>query len=278
MAFTKSTKKYTVVKSTLIGSEFASFPIGTHISKKGPYYKTLTKFFGSRGLVDCPVQLFTGSPKSWRRSKLNEKDIEKTREWIGKFDAKVYIHSIYLINLAKRAEEIPKALAILRYDLELGARYGFLGVVVHCGKSLTESEEVAENRMYDNCISMLQYATEACPLLIETPAGQGTEILTKLESFSSFYGRFTPEQKKLCKLCIDTCHIFASGYEPMIYLTFIQYNHPGSIALVHYNDSKCPKGSCKDRHEVPGQGCIGPSKMKEVANWCVEHNVDMIYE
>ena len=84
--------------------------------------------------------------------------------------------------------------------------------------------------------------------------------------------------KKKCKICVDTCHVFASGYDPLIYLTNIQYNHPGSIALVHFNDSKGEKGCRKDRHAFPGDGHIGIDKMREIAEWCVEHKIPMIYE
>jgi endonuclease IV len=54
-------------------------------------------------------------------------------------------------------------------------------------------------------------------IILETAAGQGTELITtknnSLEEFSSFYNRFSEEDKNYIKICVDTCHIYAAGYD-----------------------------------------------------------------
>ena len=50
-------------------------------------------------------------------------------------------------------------------------------------------------------------------IIIETPAGQGTELLTNLNDFIIFFNSFTDEQKKYLGICLDTAHIWALGYE-----------------------------------------------------------------
>ncbi len=50
-------------------------------------------------------------------------------------------------------------------------------------------------------------------LIIETPAGQGTELLKDLNDFVAFFNGFSKEQKKILGICFDTAHTWAIGYE-----------------------------------------------------------------
>jgi len=259
----------------------AARKIGTHISKKKSFYKTLNEFYKDPANKLKPVQIFTGSPKFWRRSKLDENDIEKTRNYIEENNLQVFIHSIYLINLSRSKEYfMEKAFGCLKHEMELGTKIGFKGVVVHCGKSLKLSKEEALDNMYNN---ILEVYNSGCisttnPLLIETPAGQGTEVCTTIQVFMDLYSRFTPEQMTKIKICIDTCHVFAAGHESLEYLEKWNERFPGSIVLVHYNDSKEPLGKKKDRHAYPGEGCIGNDKMLKIADYCLKHSFPMVIE
>ena len=113
---------------------------------------------------------------------------------------------------------------------------------------------------------------------IETSAGQGTEVCTTIQEFMDFYDRFTQEQRVKIKICIDTCHVFAAGHEALDYLEKWHKRFPGSIVLVHYNDSKEPLGKKKDRHAYPGDGHIGKNKMLKIADFCMKNNFPMVIE
>ena len=132
--------------------------------------------------------------------------------------------------------------------------------------------------MFINIRSLIPYISKECPLLIETPAGQGTEVLTTFDYFVSFYSDFKEEEREYIKVCIDTCHVFASGFDPLKYLKDFYELYPDSLVLVHYNDSKTKIGSKKDRHEKPGEGFIGVEKMKDIELWCIEKNIPMVIE
>lgn len=254
--------------------------LGSHVKKYGTYYETFSKLEGCVELDKYPVQIFTGSNKMWKRAKIDDKDIGRTREYIKENRIRGFIHSIYLINMSRIGEEFEKAREALAYDLKVGSMLGLCGVVVHVGKSLKMGNGLAVENMEKNVLLMLKYIDESCPLLIETPAGQGTEVLRELDDFCKFYGKFSDEDKKKVKLCLDTCHIFASSknYTPYEYLNRVYELFPESIALVHYNDSKCEQGSCKDRHEVPGEGHIGRDDMEKIYSWCYERNIPMVIE
>lgn len=254
--------------------------IGTHIKKDKTFYKSLSNFYSTGANFNTPCQIFTGSTKMWKRPALNEEDNNRTMEYIEKNDISLFIHSLYLINLGRNSEECQKGLEALVYDLELGTKLGAKGVVVHCGKSLKMEKSKAIDNMYNNIISVLEHVNVTCPLLIETSSQQGSELLNTYEEFSDFYNRFTKEQKEKVKICIDTCHVWSTfnGYYPSIYTENWLKDNPGSLVLVHYNDSKYEKGSNKDRHALVGKGTIGVEEMNKVYKICSDNNIPMVTE
>ena len=65
-------------------------------------------------------------------------------------------------------------------------------------------------------------------------------------------------------VCLDTCHIFAAGYDirtaAEYQKTMREFDREIGLAHLHFfhlNDSKKDLGSRVDRHEHIGQGCIG---------------------
>lgn len=191
---------------------------------------------------------------------------------------------------------------IIEKDLMDGKKIGALGVVMHVGKNVVSKtghqapEKIAIDRMFLAIRKLLDYATDTCPLILETPAGQGSELLTTFESFTEFYGRFYPSKR--LKICIDTCHVWATGQDPLDYLRRFVEKFPDTLLLVHYNDSMNRKGSHIDRHYrilartneiiekgnmphlccVGDLGHIGVRRMREIAEWCMEVGVDAVEE
>ena len=63
-------------------------------------------------------------------------------------------------------------------------------------------------------------------------------------------------------VCLDTCHVFAGGYDLVNRLEVVLADFDRTVGLhrlkaIHLNDSKNCCGSHKDRHERIGEGCIG---------------------
>ena len=133
-------------------------------------------------------------------------------------------------------------------------------------------EQALEN-MRLTILDALEFATPECPLLLETPAGQGTETLKDRTEFLDFVVSFGDPR---LALCVDTCHVFTCGHDPLDYV--IQAHHTGLLRLVHFNDSETACGACVDRHAYIGTGHIGPDKMKEIAEFCASVKVDMVVE
>jgi len=74
-------------------------------------------------------------------------------------------------------------------------------------------------------------------------------------------------------ICVDTCHIFASGYElrtPYAYEKLVQKLEKlfglERIGCWHLNDSKEERGSRKDRHQHIGEGKIGEQVFSRIVS------------
>jgi deoxyribonuclease-4 len=141
------------------------------------------------------------------------------------------------------------------------------------GKSTTKPLSEAMENMRKTISDAITFATPDCPLLLETPAGQGTETLTDREEFLDFVMSFGDPR---LALCVDTCHVFTNGHDPLEYLQ--RAHKTGLLRLVHFNDSASACGACVDRHAYIGTGHLGPDKMEKLAHFCSVIAVDMVVE
>jgi deoxyribonuclease-4 len=158
---------------------------------------------------------------------------------------------------------------LLKSLLDCGARMGAKGVVIHVGKSLKMGEEEGLLRMEGFCKEVLAESTPDCTLLIETCAGQGTEVAKDLKTFGAFcrklirlYGR------SRVGVVVDTCHIFAAGYDLAKHPKDILKEIEDAIGweyiqLIHLNDSETAVGSGVDRHAYIGEGKIGKDPLSQ---------------
>jgi deoxyribonuclease-4 len=245
--------------------------IGSHIGKA----KTIRDTVASVALSPAPYQIFLSGPQN-SNIKADDKDLASARALIESTGARIFVHSQYLINLSNK--ETPDAWheKLLMKNLEVCRAFGGKGVVVHVGKSVKLSKEEAMAQMRSAIGRVLESAHEDCPRLLETPAGQGTELLTDQTEFLDFVESFgTPK----LRVCLDTCHVFAAGHDPKAYLEAC-LARPGLLKLVHYNDSLGICGSCVDRHAhiATGEGHIGFPKMAEIAAICSSHSIPMVIE
>ena len=95
--------------------------IGTHIPKSKQFYTSLKTFYDIEINNNKPVQLFSGSPKFWRRPGITRKDVDLTKSYITENKLSVFIHSIYLINLCQPPSVFKeKAFDCLKWELQAG--------------------------------------------------------------------------------------------------------------------------------------------------------------
>ena len=243
------------------------FLIGSHIRK----LPKLADTFRSAPDPKKPWQIFLGGPQTSKFS-VADADIAAGASVLETSKSRFFVHSQYIINLAKSGAEDTWHTDLLRKNLQVAAASGCKGVVVHVGKSVGQDPKAAVEIMRSNIAACLSAATPDCPLLLETPAGQGTELLTDADEFIAFVVSFADER---LRICVDTCHVFACGYDP---LTYIQKVPADLLHLVHYNDSAEPCGCRKDRHAYMGSGHIGLEKMEALGQFCHELGKPMVIE
>ena len=122
-------------------------------------------------------------------------------------------------------------------------------------------------------------------IILETAAGQGTELGYDLEEFAALYNSFSDKYKSRIKICIDTCHVFVAGYDlsskKMVKAFFTKFNKligVKHVVLLHLNDSKPELGKRVDRHENIGKGKIGLTGLTEVIKYAKKKGIPMILE
>ena len=243
--------------------------IGAHITRETTIIKTMDKIRKNGGNA---LQLFTANPRSLKFSSnekyLKESHLIKKYCNINKFS--IIVHSPYVFNIAKPFAIGKKQLditdTIIFNDLMTANIIGAIGYVIHVGKSTTTSISEALLIMKNNIKNIINEMINhniKTKLLLETPAGQGTELLKDFKDFINFYYSFTEEERELFKLCIDTCHIWNAGYELNEIITLVPDKN--DIICIHLNNSKNIKGANVDRHEYLFEGKIHPPLLKEFA-------------
>ena len=244
--------------------------IGVHIAKKGTVADSVADLDPAK-----PWQIFISSNRSTKVA-VKPADIKVTADFIGKSKHRVFVHAPYLINLAANPETDEYNVKCLTDTLTAAAQMGLKGVVVHVGKSTIQEPAQAIANMRTNLLTAMESATADCPILLETPAGQGTELLCKHTEFMEFIERFDDDPR--LRVCVDTCHVWAAGEDPLVYIKQVVLFHADMLKLIHFNDSEETLGCCKDRHAAPGSGAIGFEKMEAIAEFATAEDIPMVYE
>lgn len=265
--------------------------VGSHIKKvKGSILKSLESFYEHSLSFDRPCQMFLRSNRNGTPGTVTEADIEATSQYVTDNGIRFFVHTPYIINLStmttmySHLEEDPQQWCrdVVIDDLEKCARLGGGGVVIHVGKctdrcGLTIEEGI--DSMRENIRYLLSYATEQCPLLLETCAGQKSELCSDIDDFAAFYTSFSEDERRVFGICIDTCHVFACGYDPYEYIvSWGDMVGIDSIKLVHFNNSLLDRGSRRDRHCGFTDGKIPIETMVGVYETCLSYGIPMVHE
>ena len=236
--------------------------IGAHESIAGGIHRA----FERAEIAGCrTLQVFTKNSNQWRANALTDEDIASYKTAFMKSSIRpVVAHDSYLINLAARDDSILKksrdafADEIMRCDV-LGIPY----LNFHPGSHMGAGEEEGIKRIVES-LNEAHDRTKGARVasVIETTAGQGSAIGYRFEHLRKIMDGV--EHPDRMRVCVDTCHIFAAGYdiskEEAYQKTMEEFDTViglTKLAAIHMNDSKKPLGSHIDRHEHIGKGAIG---------------------
>jgi deoxyribonuclease IV len=249
----------------------AAVLIGAHVSPAGGLPKAIERGV-ERGCR--AIQIFNQSPRMWRPTVYRDEDVSAFREGMAEspIDA-VLIHAVYLLNCASDDPDIrSKSLASLTHSLRVGHSIGALGVVLHPGSAKTGDVSVAIARAGETIREALA-ESEGCELHLENTAGAGGTLGRSFEELASLLeaavgtgasGEGGSDREKRLGVCLDSCHLLASGYDIRTASSMASVLREssrklgrGRIRSLHLNDSQTPLGSNRDRHANLGEGELG---------------------
>jgi len=221
--------------------------------------------WGGQEIGATTIQLFTRNQKRWNVPPINEEEKARWQFAVEKTGiSHVMSHSSYLINLGSPDPEMgKKSLGAFREELQRCQALNLTFLNFHPGAALKSPKEECLEVIVKRLKSLKDLTEKGhTRLLIETTAGQGSTVGATFEELA-----FLVDQLKdhiPIGVCIDTCHIFAAGYDIRTPKAWqVTLNHfdqtvglPHLHAL-HLNDSLCDLGSRKDRHASLGEGKIG---------------------
>ncbi|MGI2299000.1 deoxyribonuclease IV [Candidatus Cardinium hertigii] len=245
------------------------FPlIGAHTSTQGGLHNALLH---GATIGATTIQLFTRNQRQWKSSTLQQAELDKWHHTLEVTAMKqVMSHASYLINLgSNKADLLAKSREAFLEEIErcLALKISYLNF--HPGAATGDNTLACLDRIVQSlstCESLFQPET-TLRLLIETTAGQGSTVGHSFEALAYIIDRVKTVVP--IGVCIDTCHIFAAGYDIRTvdgwvntlakFESIVGLNH---LYALHVNDSMTPLGSRKDRHANLGNGEIGMDGFK----------------
>ena len=211
-------------------------------------------------LLIC-VLLFVLSLLFRKAKEIKPEDVEKFLE-IAKEQhfGKIVAHAPYTMNACAAKEDIRElAYTMFTDDLKRmeytpGNYYNF-----HPGSHVGQGAETGIKKISEILNEVLT-REQSTTVLLETMSGKGSEVGRNFQELRQIIDRV--EYKEKLGICLDTCHVFAAGYDIVNDLDGVLEEFDKVLGLellraIHLNDSMMPFGSRKDRHAVIGGGEIG---------------------
>lgn len=228
------------------------------------------------------MQFFTRNPRGSKAKALDPADLSEYARLVNEFGfGPVVAHAPYTLNLASQnPETFDFARQTLTEDLARMHEAGVPYIAVHPGSHLGAGIDAGIERIIQALDSALQDGCDTM-LLLETMAGVGTEVGFEFGQIRRIIdGCRFPER---VGVCMDSCHIFAAGYDLVNGLDGVLEQFDSEVGLerlraFHLNDSKFPLGSRRDRHANLGEGVIGIEALKRLVLHPLLSNVPFLLE
>ena len=242
--------------------------IGAHVSTQG-------------GIANAPLQakkigakafaFFPKNQRRWTSPAYKPEDIVAFKSNLkqSKIAAKhILAHSSYLINLGHpKTQQRKLSIDALLDEAHRCEQLGVNLLAVHPGNHLRELTEAECLDHIANSINKVLTATKDITIVIENTAGQGSSLGYTFAHLAYLIAKI--KNKKRVGVCIDTCHLFAAGYDfrnqekyNLVWQQFAKTVGFAYLKGLHLNDSKKDLGSKLDRHDSIGEGKLGLEPFK----------------
>lgn len=232
--------------------------IGCHLSVANGYYKA-----GKQALEigANTFQFFTRNPRGGKAKAIDENDVLKLKELMDENNfTTLFAHGSYTMNLCSNKEETREyAKQIFKDDLVRLGKIPNALYVFHPGSHVKQGVDVGIDYIIEALNEAIAEDNEVV-ICLEAMSGKGTEVGRSFEELKRIIDGVN--HNKNIGVCIDSCHIYSSGYDIVNDLDNVLDHIDETIGLdrikaIHLNDSKMPFASNKDRHEKIGEGTLG---------------------
>jgi deoxyribonuclease-4 len=236
--------------------------IGAHTSAAGGVHNAL---YEGREIGATAIQLFTRNQKQWIGKPMSDEEVRLWEEAIAETGiGQVMSHDSYLINLGSQKEDVlAKSRRAFAEEVKRCHQLRIAYLNFHPGAAVGGSEEECLETIVESLLAVEELAAQGkTRLLLETTAGQGTSVGHRFEHLAYVIERV--KGKIPIGVTIDTCHIFAAGYDIRTEAAWARTmkEFDATVGLkhlyaFHLNDSLKELGSRVDRHAHLGKGKIG---------------------
>jgi deoxyribonuclease-4 len=261
--------------------------VGFHVSIAGGISNSVNN---AKKLGCTAFQIFSRNPRGWAAKPIprDEVDSFKNRLCASGIEKKsVAVHMPYLPNLSGPPGELyERSVKTLTEEMQRCDLLGISFLVIHLGSHMG----MGSNSGIDQLVNALgaagarnKYQNKDILVLLENNVGQKNGIGSTLDELRLILDKL--DNSEQFGVCIDTCHLFASGYDLRTKEDVdIAFDKIKSIVgleelkIVHLNDSKGPLGSNLDRHEHIGLGSIGVEGITAFVNHLAVQPLPIIME
>jgi deoxyribonuclease-4 len=252
-----------------LGSPYIVPPLGAHVSSAGGVHNAP----GRAAAVGANAfQMFSKQASRWQEHFFSGEQAAAYRNSLAQTNVEaVCVHDSYLINLAS-PDDLLRLRSLLAFISEL-KRCESLGVpllVSHPGNFIDDRSSGLE-RNVESLVIALESVPGRTVVLLETTAGSGTALGASFDEMATLLNRVPAHLASRVGICIDTAHVFASGYDLIsdydgVWNRLSDAVDWQRVRMMHLNDSKAPLGSRRDRHELIGEGAIGEGPFRRIMN------------
>lgn len=259
--------------------------IGAHVSAA----VSLELSFEKAQSIGAEVtQIFISPPQQWFQTKHGEEETKRFRDKETEVGiGPNFIHGTYLINLGtQNPEHLEKSIDWLIYAMNFASQIKSSGLIFHLGSHKGVGFEKVLPQIVASLSRVLKKTNkpenEPTTLILETSAGAGGGLGGTFTELGQILKGVLSDK---LKICIDTQHIFAAGYDirtPLglnnVLAEFDKEIGLKNLAVIHANDSKTELKSGRDRHENIGEGFIGQEGFAGLLNHPQLANIPFILE
>jgi deoxyribonuclease IV len=246
--------------------------VGAHVSASGGVFNApinATKI-GAKAFA-----FFTKNQRQWEGKSLTQEEIDRFKAELERaqiLPKHVLPHDSYLINLGHpELEAREKSLNAFLDEVKRCEALGLDKLNFHPGSHLKQIDEEACLELISASMNEVLRQTSSVSLVVENTAGQGSNMGYKMEHLG-YLMEHSIDQERV-GVCIDTCHLFTSGYDIRSeeayrqtmekFATIVGFKY---LKGMHLNDSKPDLGTHVDRHDSIGKGKLGLEPFRFIMN------------